>query len=391
MRCIFCRVAYLLFHNRILIRIQGWHLPHLSRSIRCNLIAIIERSVHPTSSLNPSLDARSSLGEKYSCDTYASIDDFLDSDVADKTDGIIVCTPHSTHFDIGAKILTYGIRRVEQDGAKPLQVLMEKPMTTCVDEARKLDNLAKHYEKIGGTFLVNHTANFRQQTKAAREIVRSGKLGRITLVTGLMASPLSWLFDNPDNRGWNEPDESGKMIGNGFAWGQTSHILAWIYHVTDLDPSKVYCTMRHSEKTGADVAHSATIECNGGVTFSLSGTSLLPGYEHADPPIGKQLSIRVFGTNGALTYIGNDRDPGSGHLEFIDGNGKTDVLCEDLGFQFENAEVNGDGPESLQEFLSASCGIKPYDGANSGVGLKTVKTIEAMYRSNVSGNAEGVL
>ena len=306
---------------------------------------------------------------------------------------IIVCTPHATHYAIAVKIFDYGVRRIEQNVAstRPLQVLMEKPMTTSVDEARKLDKLANQYEQIGGIFLINHSASFRQQTRAARQIVQLGKLGRIILVTGLMASPLSWLFHNPDNKGWNEPDESGKMIGNGFAWGQASHILAWIYHVTDIEPNKVYCKMNHSEKTGADVAHSATIHCNDGVTFTLSGTSLLPGYQHSDPPVGKKISIQIFGTKGTLTYAGDDLDPSSGRLELINGNGKTEVLCEAIGFQFENGEVGGDGPESLQEFISACHGITPYDGANSGIGLKTVQTIDAMYRSNASGTVESVL
>lgn len=37
-------------------------------------------------------------------------------------------------------------------------------------------------------------------------------------VSAFFASPLSWIFDDPANTGWNEPDGSEEMLGNGFAW-----------------------------------------------------------------------------------------------------------------------------------------------------------------------------
>ena len=127
------------------------------------------------------------------------------------------------------------------------------------------------------------------------------------LVSAFFASPLSWIFYDPANTGWNEPDDSGEMLGNGFAWGQSSHLLAWIYHVAgsnNLIPTRVYCAMTTSERTGADVSHAATVVCNNGATFSLSGTSLLPGNAHSDPPVGKRIKIKIFGTKGALIYSG---------------------------------------------------------------------------------------
>jgi hypothetical protein len=89
--------------------------------------------------------------------------------------------------------------------------------------------------------------------------------------------------------------------------GQSSHLLAWIYHVAGSDnliPHRVYCAMTTSERTGADVSHAATVVCKNGATFSLSGTSLLPGNAHSDPPVGKRIKIKIFGTKGALVYSG---------------------------------------------------------------------------------------
>lgn len=180
--------------------------------------------------------------------------------------------------------------------------------------------------------------------------------------------------------------------------------------------------MTTSERTGADVSHAATVVCKNGATFSLSGTSLLPGNAHSDPPVGKRIKIQIYGTKGALIYsgeyhcfkgqpvstclnvcvlntafyIGIDRDPSSGRLEWLRGDGHDDVgsveiKCPQLGFEFEDLDQGGIGPESMQCFIDSCLGRDEYyAGADVLVGLKSVQTIDAMYRSHVSGNAESV-
>mmetsp|Transcript_19791 Transcript_19791/g.29034 ORF Transcript_19791/g.29034 Transcript_19791/m.29034 type:complete len:398 (+) Transcript_19791:463-1656(+) len=369
---------------------QGWHLPHLSRNQNVNIVAIVDTSDQPKSNLNPHLQPLSDLAKTYSCPVFKSVRDMLDDPtIGANVDGCIVCTPHATHFQIGEELLREGEKR-----GKPMNILMEKPMTTNVRQAHSLHNLATTLSDPKGCFLVNHSANFRTQARTAREIVLSGKIGKIRHVTGFMASPLSWIFDDPSNVGWNEPDASGTMLGNGFAWGQSSHLLAWVYHVSGntLCPKRVFCAMNHSERTGADVSHAATIICDDGITFSMSGTSLLPGNAHSDPPVGKSIRIKIFGTEGAIFYTGDDRDTQSGRLELRKECGGVEVHCRDLGFEFEDLDQEGIGPESLQSFIDACLGRKDYYvGADSSVGLKTIQTIDAMYRSQVSGNAEDVM
>ena len=65
---------------------------------------------------------------------------------------------------------------------------------------------------------------------------------------------------------------------------------------------------------------------------------------------------------------------------------------EEVGFDFENIAQNGNGPESIQAFLDACSGKNDYYiGADSMLGLRTVQTMEAMYRSNASKELEQVL
>jgi len=108
----------------------------------------------------------------------------------------------------------------------------------------------------------------------------------------------------------------------------------------------------------------------------------------------------MYGTKGALLYSGNDREESSGKLELCRSSGAIEVVHD--GFVFEELDQEGLGPSSMQSFLAACLG-KPesggvdqqdggyYVGADSLVGLRTVQTIDAMYRSNRTGMTEDVL
>lgn len=193
----------------------------------------------------------------------------------------------------------------------------------------------------------------------------------------------------------------------GFAWGQSSHVLAWVFHVyPSLRPDTVQCSMTHSENTGADVAHSATIRCrdesassssssssDNAVVFSLSGTSLLPGDAHSDPPVGKHIQMGIYGSAGSLLYGGSDLESSSGSLELRRAPSGDTELPAGEGFAFENLDTSGTGPESVQTLIQA-CREGPsaaYVGASSAVGLRTVQVLDAMYRSHKEGKEVTVM
>ena len=55
---------------------------------------------------------------------------------------------------------------------------------------------------------------------------------------------------------------------NGFARGQLSHTLAWVFGVTGLEPQTVYSQMVLSETSGADIYDAATVRCTNGALIS---------------------------------------------------------------------------------------------------------------------------
>jgi hypothetical protein len=123
---------------------QGWHLPHLHRNDRVKLAAIVDSSSHPTSNLNPNLDPLAKLAETYKIKSiFSSVADLLnDPTVGPTLDGALVATPHATHYEIGELLLREGMKRKQDMDYRPMHILMEKPMTTNVHEAKKMDDVS---------------------------------------------------------------------------------------------------------------------------------------------------------------------------------------------------------------------------------------------------------
>mmetsp|Transcript_31445 Transcript_31445/g.62611 ORF Transcript_31445/g.62611 Transcript_31445/m.62611 type:complete len:328 (-) Transcript_31445:1751-2734(-) len=260
-----------------------------------------------------------------------------------------------------------------------------------------------------------------------------------------MNGGLMWLFDDPSNQSWvsktpwatNNKSSSGEvqsnddkppMTGNGYTWGQIAHVLAWIYGVlgvgmtssssnTDSEthgvaiPTKVYCNMTHSDKTGADISFASVITCRDGTTFSLSGTALLPGSQYTDPPVGKQIRVELFGTKGSLMYGGDDKLPDSGRLElrrtekgakleypcseelcpdFLTETGDTATQGENLmdGFYFEDGDQAGTGPGSMKAFLDC-CRVSSMAFAQSVAALEEDCAASISGTSSACGSTNG--
>jgi predicted dehydrogenase len=131
---------------------QGWHLPHLAahntprRGGRIQIAAVVNLTQNPTSTLTSSpLLSLSELATKYNCPCYPSVSVMLaDEAVGPTLDGAIIATSHASHYQVGMSLLREGISRRQQHNAayRVMNILMEKPMTTDVMEARSVWELS---------------------------------------------------------------------------------------------------------------------------------------------------------------------------------------------------------------------------------------------------------
>ena len=92
---------------------------------------------------------------------YTSVDEAM----ADGYDGYTVALPAELHFEVGKKLL--------QEGCA---VMMEKPMTMTVAESEELVRIAEEHQ---AQLMVGHVLLFHPAIKKIKEVVDSGKLGKL--------------------------------------------------------------------------------------------------------------------------------------------------------------------------------------------------------------------
>ncbi len=80
-------------------------------------------------------------------------------------DGVIIATPVHTHYRLAKEALLHG-----------KHVLVEKPLTSNVEEAEELVALAKAQECV---LMVGHTFEYNAAVNELRTLIRSGELGKI--------------------------------------------------------------------------------------------------------------------------------------------------------------------------------------------------------------------
>lgn len=351
---------------------QGWHLPQLHNNPDVEIVAIVEPNEFPISSM-ATLESTADLSKRYNnVSVFKNIHEVIIAGI--DVDGFVVCTTHSTHYETGVVILKAG-----------KHLLLEKPMTTDPMEAQILVDLVKSsgYE---GYFQVNHSANWRAQTKRACELVKLGAIGNVRHITCHMGSPLKMLFEDNRQTGWIKLANGD---ASGFGWGQLTHILAWILLVTQLEPVEAFCFMGYSEVTGADIFNAGTIRFSNGATMAVSGVATM-----VETSKYKRIDNMIFGSEGEISYCGFDSDVSSGSLLLSRHDGLNystpyDDEAGAEGFLFENIATGGLGPESLQTFVKACLGEKNcWRGCDPEIGVKSVRIVDAFYRSAKSKKME---
>ncbi len=184
---------------KVVVLGYGYWGPHMARNIsqlkNFELAAIVDFS-----------DSRKMVAaEKHpEASIFNSLEDALRSVACD---AVIVATPSHTHFQLAKAALMAG-----------LHVIVEKPLTTNLDEARELTDLANSRDLI---LLVDHTYVYSPAVEVMREMVLGGELGDLVY------------FDSTRvNLGLFQPDVS-------VLWDLAVHDLAILQRITGRVPNRV--------------------------------------------------------------------------------------------------------------------------------------------------------
>jgi predicted dehydrogenase len=145
-------------------------------------------------------------------------------------DLVIVASPDRLHFQHAAFALRCG-----------KHVLCEKPVTTDVEDARRLVELA---ERSGRTFAAGHNYRFIPQFAALRELCARGDLGPLYLGEGAYVQDL-WAMGDRGPDYWRLRDPQDMLLGAAIhlvdflSWclGPVAEVQAYANHVLPFFPA----------------------------------------------------------------------------------------------------------------------------------------------------------
>src|ERR1700761_713860 len=233
--------------------------------------------------------------------TYTSYEDMIIAESklpADKRmDFVTIVTPNFAHFAPAMMALDHGFN-----------VVIEKPITLTLDEAKKLK---QKVEETGLMLLLTHTYSGYPLVKEAREIVKSGALGKVRKVyVEYIQGWLSKLSEREGNAqaAWRtDPKRSGKSGCMGDIGTHAAHLAEFITgaKISQLNASlNIVVEGRMLDDDGA-----VLLRFDKNATGVLTASQVAAGEENA-------LKIRVYGENGGLEWA--QMEPNTLTLRWLD-------------------------------------------------------------------------
>lgn len=139
--------------------------------------------------------AHKSGGEKKARQQFVpkGYDDYREMIDREELDAVHICTPNNLHFEMAMYAMKKG-----------LSVMLEKPFTMTVEEAKELCAYAKEHQIVTG---VNHSLRMNPQVQQMKAMVRGGEIGEVFAVTGGYLQ--DWLFLESDWSWRLDPELSG--------------------------------------------------------------------------------------------------------------------------------------------------------------------------------------
>lgn len=272
-------------------------------------------------------------------------------------DGVIIATPHPLHAEHAIAAIEAGCH-----------VMVEKPMTTTIKQARKMLNDATEKNRI---VVVSYGWHHRPLCVKAKQLMERGLIGEVEHVVCHMGSPGKNLFSGvsfdyadsayvvPDLGTYADP----KKAQGGYGQGQLSHAAGLLFWLTGLRAGRVFA-FTNNAGCQLDMYDAITVQFTNGATGIVGGAATVPGGARF------QLDFRIFGSEGMLN-LDIDRE----RLDVYRHDGEAVIV--DL--ERDEGAYGCDGPP--HEFVELILGLTEQNSSPVEIGLRAVELIDSAYRS----------
>ena len=218
---------------------------------------------------------------------YLNYEDMIRKEVAmpadKRMDFVTIVTPNFAHFAPAMKALENGFN-----------VVIEKPMTFTLDEAKQLK---MKLDETGLLLCLTHTYSGYPMVKQAKQMVKSGVLGKIRKVH--VEYPQGWLSRLSEREGnaqaaWRtDPKKSGKSGCIGDIGTHAAHLAEYI---TGLKITKLCADLNIMvEGRMLDDDGNVLLRFDNGAAGVLVASQISAGEENA-------LKIKLYGEKGGLEW-----------------------------------------------------------------------------------------
>jgi predicted dehydrogenase len=201
----------------------------------------------------------------------------------ERMDFVAIVTPNHVHFDPAKLALENGFH-----------VIIDKPLTLTLAEAKQLKKVV---DKTGLVLAVTHAYTGYPMVKEARQLVASGKLGKVRKV--YVEYPQGWL-SQPEEKTNNKQAAwrvDPKRSGLGGATGDIgTHAANLAEYITDSNITEVCAMLNKVVKDRLlDDDAAAFLKFDNDASGVLVATQVAAGQEN-------NLAIRVYGEKGGLEW-----------------------------------------------------------------------------------------
>ncbi len=201
----------------------------------------------------------------------------------DGIEAVAIVTPNHMHAPVAEAFLKAGIH-----------VICDKPLTTTLKEARRLQALAETSRLV---FAVTHNYTGYPMVRQARAMVRAGDLGRLRVVQ--VEYPQDWLSTRLEETGQKQAEwrtDPARSGAGGCIGDIGTHAMNLADYVTGQTPSEL-CAELTTFVEGRRLDDNAQILLRyaSGACGMLWASQVAPGNENA-------LKLRVYGEKGGLEW-----------------------------------------------------------------------------------------